>query len=705
MLAAPVRRARRMFVRLTVVAVLGAGFSLAPSAALVPSAIAVENASGEVSVSIFPTSGAPVSDSQEVAVTVSLVNDSQKATAAGQVVVTTGSDLLGDAVALNDWLAKSDGKKKPGQWLGVLNAPALAVGAHAVITARLPLTNAYYGSSWGPRGLAADLEVGGTSAGTGRGVLIWATPGAPPAAHLVTLLPVISPPSASGLLSSEELSVLTSAEGLLTSQLALATGRNVTLAVDPRIIASIDALGEKAPAAAQSWLARLAALPNESFALAYADADIALQAQAGATALATPGFADQPQLVVPATPSPTASPVPDASANPNASPSVPTAVWSPMLTGIAWPAENSIVATDLSVIAPVRTQFLVLSSSNVAAGANSPALTSVGSQRTLITNFELSRALQATGSAVDDVHWMANVSLASAYLATTALNPNTQGDAIAALSRESLGDVSDARIGEALDRLNDLSWVDGGTLGKVISSASAPSTTVVDQPESEARVTIAQRLLENRDALARFSSVVETPALVTDASTRQELALFSVAWTSSKSWPLAVDAHLAQTSKTLSSIRVVPSSEIQMVGGQVNIPITIENTLTVPVTIVVHATPSNGRISVDSDATITVQGEAQAKALVPVKARLSNGSVVLSVSLISPTGVPIGSSVTLPVNVRADWESWGLGGLGVLFAALLIAGVVRTVRKRHDASAADALAADVRAGTHADVRG
>lgn len=694
MLAAPVRRARRMFVRLTVVAVLGAGFSLAPSVALVPPAVAMENTSGEVSVSIFPTSGAAVSDGQEITVTVSLVNDSQKTTAAGQVVVTTGSALLGDAVALNNWITKSDGEQQPGQWLGVIDAPALAVGAHAVITTTLPLTNAYYGSSWGPRGLAADLEVGGTSAGTGRGVLIWATPGAPPAAHLATLLPVISPPSPSGLLTSDELTVLTSAEGLLTSQLALAAGRNVTLAVDPRIIASIDALGENAPASATSWLARLAALPNESFTLAYADADIALQAQAGAAALATAGFTDQPQLVSPptpsSTPSSTPSPFPNASANPNVIPAVTTTAWTPTLTGIAWPAENTVIATDLAVLATGGTQFMVLSSSNVATGANSAASTSLGSQRALITNTGLSRALQAAGSAVDDAQWMENVTLASAYLATTALNPNTQGEAIAALSRESFGVVSDARIGQALDRLGDLSWVDGGSLGGVISLAPASSTTIVDQPESESRVTLAQRLLESHDALAQFSSVLATPALLTDASTRQELALFSVAWKSSERWPVAVGTHLEQTSKTLRSIRIVPSSEIQMVGGQVNIPITIENALTLPVTVVVHATPSNGRISVDADATITVPGEAQGKALVPVKARLSNGSVLLTVSLYSPTEVPIGSALALPVNVRADWENWGLGGLGVLFAALLITGIVRTVRKRRHDAAGDA---------------
>jgi hypothetical protein len=171
---------------------------------------------------------------------------------------------------------------------------------------------------------------------------------------------------------------------------------------------------------------------------------------------------------------------------------------------------------------------------------------------------------------------------------------------------------------------------------------------------------------------------------LTDATTRQELALLSVAWRSSEGWPGAVNGYLQETFTTLDSIHIVPSSEIQMVGGQVNIPVTIENVLSLPATVLVRATPSNARLTVDADATLLVQGGSQAKALVPVKARVGNGSVLLSVSLYSPSGVPIGTPESLPVNVRADWETWGLGVLGVLFAGLLITGVVRTLRKRRN---------------------
>ena len=676
MLAAFARRASRMFLGLTMATALSVGLFLTPPWAENPSAHAVAAPADAVSVSIYPTSGSGVSAGQELAVTVSLVNTSTASTTAGQIIVTTGSEVLADADALDEWLAKSDDEQQPGRWLGVIEAPALPAGASIDLAATLPLDNALYGSTWGPRGLAADLEIGGQSAGSGRGVLIWEVPGNTEVARLVTLLPIVSPASASGLLSSAELTDLTSPAGVLTAQLDVAAGRNATLAVDPRILASIRALGDKAPESATAWLARIAALPNESFSLAFADADVALQAQAGATTLLTAGFSDKALLAPVATPTAT----PATAANPSSP--VQDVPWSPSLTGITWPAENTVIGADLPVFSANGTQYSILSSSNIAAAAQSPALVTISGQSALITNAGLSQAMQDASSATSDGEWARSFSLASAYLATTALNPSTQGEALAALSRAPLGDGIQSRTTQTLDRLGELSWVEAGSLSAFSAHASPPVATIVDRPESEERVTVARAVMDRHNALAAFATVLTEPALLTDATTRQELALLSIAWASEEGLAGAVSSYQTETATTLNSIRIVTSSEIQMVGGQVNIPVTIENSLKLPVTIFVTATPSNARLTVDSDATLTVQGESQGKALVPVIARIGNGNVSLTVTMSSPSGVTIGAPALLPVNVRADWESWGLGGLGLIFAALLVTGVIRTVRKR-----------------------
>lgn len=684
MLAAFSRRASRIFLGLTMAAALCVGLFLTPPWAEGSPAQAVGSGVDAVQVSIFPSSGSGVSEGDELSVTVAVVNHSRNELAAGQIVVTTGSSVLPDSEALDKWLAKSDDEQQPGRWLGVIDAPALSAGGSVNVTASFPLDNALYGTEWGPRGLAADLEIAGASAGSGRGVVIWGVPDDTETARVVTLLPIVSPPSASGLLTAAELAAFTAPRGTLTMQLTAAAGRAVTLAVDPRILTSIRALGTKAPESATKWLSRLAALPNESFSLAFADADVALQAQAGTSELLTASFSDQTLLT--ASPTSTASPIasPPSSAQPGTA--VEEGLWMPTLTGIAWPASNTVTSADLPVFAASGAPLSILSSSNINSLATSPALVTVGNQRALITSAGLSDALQHAASAVSDSEWAHSFSLASAYLATTALTAGNTGATLAALTRDHIGDVDEARLNETLDRVSALPWVEGGSLAAISaqasSQASLPIAAIIDHPESEERVTAARVLGQSHNALAGFSTVLTTPKMLTDATTRQELALLSRAWTSVEEVAAATSIYLGESSKTLNSVRIVISSEIQMVGGQVNIPVTIENALQLPVTVLVKATPSNARLTVDSDATITVQGESQGKALVPVNARIGNGNVLLAVSLSSPTGVSIGAPTSLPVNVRADWEGWGLGGLGVIFAGLLVAGVIRTVRKR-----------------------
>jgi hypothetical protein len=692
MLAAFSRRASRIFLGLTLATALCVGLFLTPPWAEGSPAQAVGSGYDAVQVSICPSTGSGVSEGEELAVTVSLVNHSRTDIPAGQIVVTTGSSVLSDAVALEEWLAKNDDEQQPGRWVGVIDAPGLSAGASANVTASFPLDNALYGTDWGPRGLAADLEIAGDSAGSGRGVVIWAVPNAGETARIVTLLPIVSPPSASGLLTAAELAALTAPRGTLTMQLAAATGRTVTLAVDPRILASIRALGNEAPESAAAWLDRLVALPNESFSLAYADADVALQSQAGATELLTASFSDQ--ALVSANPISTSKPSPSASPSTSAQPGtfVEEGVWLPALTGIAWPASNTVTSGDLPVFAASGAPLSILSSSNINSIAPSPALVTVGNQRALITGAGLSEAMQNAASAVSDSEWAHSFSLASAYLASTALNAGDDGTTLAALTRDQIGDVSEARLTQTLDRVSALPWVEGGSLTSISTQASTqvspPIATIIDRPESEERVAAARVIGQSHNALAAFSTVLTTPKMLTDATSRQELALLSLAWTAAGDVAAATNIYLRESSKTLNSIRIVISSEIQMVGGQVNIPVTIENALPLPVTVLVKATPSNARLTVDSDATITVQGESQGKALVPVIARIGNGNVSLAVTLSSPSGVSIGAPTSLPVNVRADWESWGLGGLGIIFAGLLVTGVIRTVRKRRTAEKA-----------------
>ena len=85
--------------------------------------------------------------------------------------------------------------------------------------------------------------------------------------------------------------------GTLTRKLNAVEGQQVAVGIDPMIIASIRILGNTAPQSAIDWLERLDGIGNETFALSYADSDLAALSQAGSGAVLAPtSFVIDPSL-------------------------------------------------------------------------------------------------------------------------------------------------------------------------------------------------------------------------------------------------------------------------------------------------------------------------------------------------------------------------------------------------------------------------
>jgi len=109
---------------------------------------------------------------------------------------------------------------------------------------------------------------------------------------LSIVVPVSIEGGASGIFSAAELEAATNPGGYLDRLLSAVEGTSATLAIDPMLLASIRILGNEAPSSALRWLQSLSSLPNDTFALTYADSDITLALQAGSkTVLAPTSFA------------------------------------------------------------------------------------------------------------------------------------------------------------------------------------------------------------------------------------------------------------------------------------------------------------------------------------------------------------------------------------------------------------------------------
>ena len=660
----------------------------------------VARTAGALAVRVSLTEGVSVAPGQDFSLAVTVTNQDTQEAPATRVEVFSKNTALENSTALSEWLADNSMPSSGIRSLGTVDVPTIAGGESATVTLAVAASKTRWASSWGVRGLAAEVQLGDEQVALGHGSLVFAGDNAPGSTGLITVLPVVAPASADGIIPVDELGALTADTGVLSRQLTFALTHNVALAVDPRIIASIHSAGNDAPASAKNWLTLLRNLPRSSFLLGYGDVDLTAETQAGMTTLLSPGFSDLPNMApfiptpvaptetAPASATATDSPSTSSAATPTPTPSPRSDDFVPTLSGLAWPRANTVLSSDVPVLAANGATRILLSSQNLALSAALPVSGTVQGSSALVSNAGLSAAVSDAAAATDDASWQIAFSTAAAYLAVSASESAGTGLTLATLPRTSSVWAEGNRFASTLDALTAVDWSRTATLPEALGSPGG-ELAVADHAQPADRMERVSTLLGRQAEMASFSTALTTPSLLLDASTRNLMSLLSVAYAESAAWPRAIASNMAQTGTVLSGITVISSSDINMVGTQAQLPITIENTLPYEVNVLVRATTPSARLQVEPQVPLTVQPESQGKAKIPATARVSNGVVLLGISLSSPTGVVLGNSMTVPVNIHADWEMWGFIIIGALLVILIVAGVVRTRRRLTRSTSAD----------------
>lgn len=535
-----------------------------------------------------------------------------------------------------------------------------------------------------------------------------ATPDSSPAAtngqptSLAIAVPLVAPAGVSGLISAENLTSYTAPAGDLTRQLNALINRPVAIAVDPMIVASIRILGTDAPESAAAWLQRLQSAGNETFALSYADSDIAALAQAGAPGILGPtGFSIDPALFPDETPAaeqgtgvgtdpPSSSP--DPSPSPSAEPSVPTPetlVELPYsLDAIVWPRENTVLAANLENFAAAGPVTTILGSSNVSSDRDSiQASATVGEQAVLVSHTDVSRLLRAAVTATSDVSWQAAVSELALAVAGWTGGGST---VLATLDRNGGG----TRIAETLDALAARTDMTLSSLGAAMAEPPI-AVSVVDPAVDSERVARLASVLATEPGLAAFATVLERPEQLTAPRRLALLTLASNSWARlPASWPSSVDDYLQRHADLLGSVRVEESSTLNLRSFTGNLPIMVSNELPYPATVYVTVTANTAILDVlESRVPVTVEANSQARALIPVRS-IANGDVLLQVSLSSAMNVPISTPSFISTNVQAEWETAFTLVVVIVLFVVFVLGLVRTITRRRRQRGAPAAAPD-----------
>jgi len=499
--------------------------------------------------------------------------------------------------------------------------------------------------------------------------------------------PIALPSSPEGTIPSAMLETYTAPGGLLSRQLDQALGRPVALGVDPRIIASIRLLGDSAPESATQWLARLASAPNETFALSYADTDIAATSQAGGGVLAPTGIPIDPDLfTAEGEVQEEASPGPTPSATP-AVPETPTLesllAWNYTTTGIAWPRDGSVVASDLEAFAAAGLTTTILTSSNATspeAEPNPGAAATISEHEALTSDRVISTLLREAVEAPSTMAWESAMARLASSLATLSVeDAGRSGPVLATLGRdEALGGF---RLSETIAALDSLEWSTPAPL-EAARAASPVERVVVDSPVGAEQIARLEAMLGSERAIVDFATITDDPTVLTEERRLSLLALASQSWTpSDPNWAAAVETYLAESAEILSSVRVETGTITQW-SDSGPLPITISNALGIPVTVFVTVESSTAILDVRaSSVKVTIAPNSQNRASIPVES-VANGKVVITIYLQSEAGVPISQPTQAEITVQAGWETAATTVLAALILAVFVLGILRTIRRR-----------------------
>lgn len=702
----------------------------------VASAPAAVDGSG-LTLHLAPVGGVVVDPAGPFTVAVEIGNASAEVLAQGVVRLSGANSSIDSPAELDVWLGDTSTAATA---VGEAASPSVASGSTSQVMIGVPA--GVLPADAPVVGLRAELVVGDTVVASSD--VAFATPAAPAAgaAGVAIAYPLTVPNETGGLIDADDLATYTAPGGLLSNQLDAVADRQVAIAIDPRIIASIRVLGSSAPSTALAWLERLAGVGNVVFPLAYADADVAVQAQLGLPGLLQPtsftdvldaaDFADgipgvpttppsQPAAEGPVAdgtaaegsattagsghatgaeplaqtaPASTAAPTPTPDPGDEAAEPVPTVeqllAWPYTRTDLAWPADDTVASGDLGWLSGVGLTTSILAPGNVEAGAASGARANAASVvdegTAVVADGRITPALREAAAATSDASWREATGRLGAELALLA-DPNDAGVSLLGTFGRDGGEGAE-RVAATLDALATMPWAQPASLSDVIG-APPVARTLASSPESDERRGIVQRMVDSEAQTAGFATAVSDPRLVTGPTRRDLLAVLDSGWlTDPGAWTTTSGEWLVAQDELRRSVSVVPSSPINVISRESGVPTTIENKLAYPVTVFVDVAPSNGRLIVEGREKVTVEPESRASVIVPVAAGVGSGDVTLTVSLYSAEGVEIGTPSYYDVNVQADWEGLGATIIAVLVVAFFAVGIWRNIRRRRKARAA-----------------
>lgn len=495
---------------------------------------------------------------------------------------------------------------------------------------------------------------------------------------LTYVVPFTLPPDSAPMPGRDELA---EAAPRLIRLLDAAEAHRAVLAVDPRIVAAVRALGSNAPQPATELLDRLERTSSPLFMLQFADADPAVQAALGFDELLQPiglGFATRLGGFEPGDAGGNGG-ADAGAADPGSSdgtvPSLDRLLAWPGLEARAWPASDQVDLDTLSLLTAEGIASLVLDSDNVTAPTGTRV--QLGQFEVLVADAALGAAARSSISAGTETERAAGEAALVARLALAA-QQGSEG-MVLALDRGAL--AAAAEPAEFFDRLDALDWVDP------VSEAAQPGGTATLRPGSatEERLELLRATVARSSQIDELAPLLETPEYLTEYQRVRLLEAFATSWAADGvDYSLVDEGIKERDEQLLRGVRVISTENTQLVGTSSQVPVTVHNALPFDALISLHAIPVSAAISVPTRTfeEVAAPSEGNTTVLVPVLSRVSSGESALALRVSDAAAEEVFYTGVLKLTLRSSYETIMLLALGAIAASLLGFGIWRSLRRR-----------------------
>ena len=254
------------------------------------------------------------------------------------------------------------------------------------------------------------------------------------------------------------------------------------------------------------------------------------------------------------------------------------------------------------------------------------------------------------------------------------------------VERNSASNMDVKDLNDRLSAINN-SWSTPAPLTELeqLASTKASDGTEIEREALPVSSTDPYRISEQELATAsktvsttqNMVSIYNEPAKIAGSTLRLTEVATSSAWRQGK-FMVVIDDVGCRNKIIGNMLRTLPSSTINLIDA--HLPVRVSNDTSQPAKVTIHLRPSRSLLRSKGDTTAVIPANSQTTVMVPVNA-VGSGDIDVKVSMKNALGQPVGSSSTVHMRVRANWESWFTWGLGSVFSVLMVAGIVRTVHR------------------------